>query len=1041
VTYQRPQLQHRPPAPKYIRPEYRRPATLAERALAAAVALLLLLGGQSTLARAAFDEEIALWVLYGHRRRKLPLWLRLVTLEILPEPVWNRLPARWREGLWAFAYRLRNWAFVDSWWPHATSRVRGAFFWSRWYLELRYRVLLLRYRLVSPGAVARKVYRARAPVGVPPSRWAFAPGVRFMPEYENFKTLYETTTTADPGTGGTSLAVSSRTGSPPRGVFYLLVQNAETDKTNREIVKVTAGHGTGAGSFTITRGQEGTSGLAHPVGSYVTQVATDSSLHGIPSVINPLRDPYNAVGDGVADDTSAVSTAIADSIATGKPLVCPPGFTFLVASTTTINNSCTLDFGGSTIKKAAAMTTDAFSLTGNGVKIKALIVNGNRPVGEVQTLTITGAPTGGTVVYSWNGNNSAAVAWNATAATVKTALEGITGIGAGNLMVSGGPGPGTPYQVTFVNTMAGVDQAAFVLQTNSLTGGTTPSVTIAETKKGAAGAAGSGINNTAGTATSPNELERVVVTGCKSHGIKMESGGGVLIARSCQSNDNSSYNSPGGVRGWSLFSGTVTVFDCDANNNERYGFHFIAGLGDNCQISSCRSFQNGLTPDTLTVYPAGTGLQIGNNRGLCDTFRSLDDRSLGIAVESGSTAAGAQAAEWIFGTIEGSKTGFTAKVSEGTGVNFFGAYRCKVNGIIANANNGYGALLGRNSTNPSVSSSYNSISAVLVDGQGSSFDSDPGFSISGGSNRNYVGNLYSKDYTMALIVGEDAWPQPVPSNPIGEVNAHNYVASVYGFNCPYGGVMMNVGQYNRVDTFTSRNCYNSDTALSGGLVSWYPDRATGGNGGAKDTSWVTDNFVGYVDHRTISGTKPTHVGHSSTNARNCEVAAWKHRNDFATAQISNAHASNRFPSNSPAIAFYVKADRTTTSTTASDVTDMGFWVGASENWQFEYDLKASCSSTGGSKFAFTFPTGALFTAVIKGPSGANTTITADTITVTATLTTVVFLVSNTAGWIEINGVIENSTTAGMVQLQFASVTAAQTTTVSRRSSGMAQPTY
>lgn len=110
-----------------------------------------------------------------------------------------------------------------------------------------------------------------------------------VPGVENLATLAETTTTADPGTAGVSLAVTSRSAPfPQTGQFRILVQNTETDKTNREIMTVTGGLGAGAGSFTVTRGQEGTTGVAHPVGSYVAQVLTKSGiLATVPRVPNP----------------------------------------------------------------------------------------------------------------------------------------------------------------------------------------------------------------------------------------------------------------------------------------------------------------------------------------------------------------------------------------------------------------------------------------------------------------------------------------------------------------------------------------------------------------------------------------------------------------------------------------------------------------------------------------------------------------------------------------------------------------------------------
>src|SRR6059058_5047657 len=95
--------------------------------------------------------------------------------------------------------------------------------------------------------------------------------------FENFATLAETTLTANPSTG-TSLAVTSRTLFPPSGIFRLLVQDAENDKTHREIMYVTGGYGTGAGTFTVVRGQEGTTNVAHPTSSYVAAELTAEAI-------------------------------------------------------------------------------------------------------------------------------------------------------------------------------------------------------------------------------------------------------------------------------------------------------------------------------------------------------------------------------------------------------------------------------------------------------------------------------------------------------------------------------------------------------------------------------------------------------------------------------------------------------------------------------------------------------------------------------------------------------------------------------------------
>lgn len=65
----------------------------------------------------------------------------------------------------------------------------------------------------------------------------------------------------------------------------------------------------------------------------------------------------------------------------------------------------------------------------------------------VQSLTITGSPTGGTFTVTYATITSAAIPYNATAAQVQTALQGMTSIGAGNVTVTGSAGG--PWTLTF----------------------------------------------------------------------------------------------------------------------------------------------------------------------------------------------------------------------------------------------------------------------------------------------------------------------------------------------------------------------------------------------------------------------------------------------------------------------------------------------------------------------------------------------------------------------------------------------------------------
>jgi len=99
---------------------------------------------------------------------------------------------------------------------------------------------------------------------------------------------------------------------------------------------------------------------------------------------------------------------------------------------------------------------------------------------EKQTLTITGTPTGGTYKLSLDGVETTALAYNANAATIQAALEALSNVGAGNAAVTGSG----PFTVTFTGALANTPLALLVLADNSLTGGTDPSITIAEAQSG-----------------------------------------------------------------------------------------------------------------------------------------------------------------------------------------------------------------------------------------------------------------------------------------------------------------------------------------------------------------------------------------------------------------------------------------------------------------------------------------------------------------------------------------------------------------------------
>lgn len=109
-------------------------------------------------------------------------------------------------------------------------------------------------------------------------------------------------------------------------------------------------------------------------------------------------------------------------------------------------------------------------------------------VNEVQTVTITGTPTGGTFSLTYGGATTPALPYNATAAAVQTALRALSSIGSTGVTVTGGPGPGTPYVVTFGGTLGGIN-VPLIVAVGTFTGGTTPAIAVVQTTAGSGGAA------------------------------------------------------------------------------------------------------------------------------------------------------------------------------------------------------------------------------------------------------------------------------------------------------------------------------------------------------------------------------------------------------------------------------------------------------------------------------------------------------------------------------------------------------------------------
>jgi hypothetical protein len=116
------------------------------------------------------------------------------------------------------------------------------------------------------------------------------------------------------------------------------------------------------------------------------------------------------------------------------------------------------------------VTADIFA-TGSGL----LYTRQYTAINEVQTVTIVGTPTGGTIKLKYDGEPTGDIAYNAASTVVQSALQAL--LGTGNVTVSGTAGG--PYTVTLTGDFAGQPNDLLEGDATGLTGGTNMAVNVA----------------------------------------------------------------------------------------------------------------------------------------------------------------------------------------------------------------------------------------------------------------------------------------------------------------------------------------------------------------------------------------------------------------------------------------------------------------------------------------------------------------------------------------------------------------------------------
>lgn len=120
-------------------------------------------------------------------------------------------------------------------------------------------------------------------------------------------------------------------------------------------------------------------------------------------------------------------------------------------------------------------------------KITVAAVTGTN---EVQRITVTGTPTGGlttaTITTPDAATGAIAIPYNATAAQVQVLVNALTNVHLGDIVVSGGPFPGTAIDFTFVNDLSATDITSMTL-VDAYTGGSSPAAALTTPTAGVRG--------------------------------------------------------------------------------------------------------------------------------------------------------------------------------------------------------------------------------------------------------------------------------------------------------------------------------------------------------------------------------------------------------------------------------------------------------------------------------------------------------------------------------------------------------------------------
>lgn len=242
---------------------------------------------------------------------------------------------------------------------------------------------------------------------------------------------------------------------PTRNVWHLTPTNPEPGDT-----------------FTVT-----INGKAVSVTVDSDTMVYDATLGYVPALIASLLTSLNAAVSSIYSPEFAEATWSAGTDAGGNS-------TYIIAT-------------GPEDGKPITVSASASDAGSYGVTVST-IQAGTAGTNEKQVVGFAGSPTGGTFTLTFSGQTTGSIAYNASAATLKTALEALSNIAVGDVDVTGSAGG--PWTIEFKQAYAATDVSLITGDGSSLTGAC--SISVQTTTQGSASKNETITLNVAGMATS-----------------------------------------------------------------------------------------------------------------------------------------------------------------------------------------------------------------------------------------------------------------------------------------------------------------------------------------------------------------------------------------------------------------------------------------------------------------------------------------------------------------------------------------------------------